>query len=123
MLASTNFQFGQKKFRMTIRMVNRLRGLWALASGHRAAHIHQCALRNSQWTVSIEPFALAMRTGQLAAASGQFAAGNVQVTGSRWQWASVTSHSLTVSARLAIGMLTLAVGNLHVFSMQMSLMC
>ena len=108
---------------MKIRMVNRLHGRWALASGHRAAQIHQCAVRNSQWTIIIERLALAMRTGQLAAASEQFAAGIVQVTGSRWQWASVTSHSLTVSARLAIGMLKLAVGNLHVFSMQMSLVC
>ena len=105
---------------MTIRMCDRL---WPV-------DIEQCRLNNAPFAIgdgpssaSIERFALAMRTGQLAAASEQFAAGIVQVTGSRWQWASVTSHSLTVSARLAIGMLKLAVGKKNVFSMQMSLVC
>ena len=53
--------------------------------------IEQCRLNNAPFAIgdgpssaSIERFALAMRTGQLAAASGQFVAGNAQVAGSRW---------------------------------------
>ena len=92
--------------------------------------IEQCRLKNAPFAIgnglssaSIERFALAMRTGQLPAASWQFAAGNVQVAGSLWQRAAVTSHSLTVSARLAIGKFKLAVGNLHLFSRQLPPVC